>query len=245
MRLNKFIAQSGYCSRRKADEFIFEGHVFINGERQINPATQVGLKDTVMVQGNEVQPEEQLEYYIFRKPKGVVTSVTDDRGRRTVLDYIDTSLRLYPVGRLDFESTGVLLLTNDGDFCHKISHPSSKIDKVYEIIVSRKLSKEEITSLSVGINIEGRLTHPCEIKVLDSPGVDRMALSISLHEGRNRQIRKMIESLGNAYVRKLDRISYGGLKYKGLKPGNYRSLTLKELHALKSIEANLHNDNSD
>ena len=234
MRLNKYIAQAGICSRRKADELITEGRVTVNNERILEHGVQVDDEDVVSVDGEVIRLEKKMEYYLFRKPKSVITSVTDDRERQTVIEFINSSSRLYPVGRLDFQTSGVLLITNDGEFCNKLSHPSFSIDKIYDVKLNQRLSETQIQRLRDGVEIDAKKTHKCEIENVS----DRsdFILRMTIHEGRNRQIRKMIETTG-AKVRKLDRISYAGLSYKGLRSGEYRDLTKKEIRDLKELKS--------
>lgn len=233
MRLNKYIAQCGVCSRRKADEMISEGRVTINNERVLEHGTQVTSDDLITVDGSRISLEESVEYYLLRKPKSVITSSKDEQGRETVLDYIKSDVRLYPVGRLDFQTSGVLLLTNDGELCNKLSHPSFSINKVYDVRPNRVLTEVELKQLRTGVKIDGKMTHPCEVEVT-APNKS-FTIRMTIHEGRNRQIRKMIETLG-AKVRKLDRVSYAGLTYKGLVSGQYRDLTKKEVSQLQRLQ---------
>lgn len=239
MRLNKYIAQAGVCSRRKADELITEGRVTVNDERILEHGVQVDDEDLVSVDGEVIRLEKKMEYYLFRKPKSVITSVTDDRERQTVIEFINSSSRLYPVGRLDFQTSGVLLITNDGEFCNKLSHPSFSIDKVYDVKLNHRLSETEIQTLRDGVEIDGKKTHKCDIENVSDK--NDFVLRMTIHEGRNRQIRKMIETTG-AKVRKLDRISYAGLSYKGLRSGEYRDLTKKEIRDLKELKSTSKND---
>jgi len=232
MRLNKYIAQCGICSRRKADDLISEGRVSVNGNRVLEHGTQVDNEDQIHVDGKLIQLERYFEYYLFRKPKGVITSVSDDRDRETVIDFINSDARLFPVGRLDYQTSGVLLLTNDGEFCNKLSHPSFSVDKIYEVKINRPLSDEELDKLRHGVVIDKKKTHPCTVSVISD--TKEFVIRMTIHEGRNRQIRKMIEAI-QAKVKRLDRVSYAGLTYQGLRSGEYRDLTKKEINQLKNL----------
>lgn len=231
MRINRFIAQSGFCSRRKADQLIESGQVRINGNLIRDFSYAVSDEDRVEIGTERIKAVTHFDYLILRKPKRYITAVSDDRGRETVLDLVDSKERIYPIGRLDYHSSGVLLLTNDGDFAHYLSHPSSEIEKIYDVVVNQELPERVIDELRSGIEIDGRKTSPCLIERLQSDD-HRMRLRFHLHEGRNRQIRKMLEAV-SATAFKLDRISYGGITYKGLKSGEYRHLKKDELKRLK------------
>jgi 23S rRNA pseudouridine2605 synthase len=232
MRINKFIASTGYCSRRKADEIISEGRVMLNGERVLEFGIQVNEDDYIEIDGELITQVKKHEYYVFRKPKNIITSVSDDRNRQTVVDFFHTDARIFPVGRLDYQSTGVLLLTTDGDFSQMLTHPKFKIPKVYHVTISSPLSNQQLDDLRNGIVIDGLKTQKCEISILEKK--PKMQLEITLFEGRNRQIRKMMEYF-NVFVRKLDRKSYAFISYKGLNPGDYRQLTKKEIRNLKEM----------
>jgi 23S rRNA pseudouridine2605 synthase len=235
MRLNQYLAHCGICSRRKADEYIEAARVKVNDKIIREMGFQIDpYHDTVYFDDTLVEPESKLVYILLNKPKQIVTTVSDEHERATVLELLtDIKERVYPVGRLDYMTSGILLLTNDGDLTHKLSHPSYEVKKVYHCKIDKVLSKEELDHLRFGVEIEGSKTASCEVKVLSTES-DSMKMEIIIHEGKNRQIRKMMEFF-NADVKYLDRIEYGGLNYSGLKVGEYRHLDAKELAHLKHI----------
>ncbi|MCK5077280.1 MAG: rRNA pseudouridine synthase [Calditrichia bacterium] len=232
IRLNKYLASCGIASRRKCDQFIMEGMVTINNQLVTEPGTQVNEeKDIVRFKSNFVKPEEKMVYILLNKPAGIVTSVEDEKDRKTVLDLIPDKKRVFPVGRLDLNSSGLLLLTNDGDLTYVLTHPSKEVDKTYRAQLDHELSNEDLKSFKKGIVIDGYKTAPAKIKHLDNKfGENRV--EIVIHEGRNRQIRKMMDELGYK-VRKLTRIKVGSLSLQGLKPGEWRYLSDEEIKELK------------
>jgi pseudouridine synthase len=233
MRLNKFLAEAGVAARRKADGLIEAGVVRVNGKI----VTELGMKvhperDEVSVRGTPAYIQSQLYYILLNKPKDCITTTDDDMGRRTVMDLIPAEHHVYPVGRLDRNTTGALLLTNDGDLANKLMHPSFNAPKNYIIEVSTKVKPQDIQSLRRGIKLEDGMTAPCDAEVLDSP--HNTIVGLTIHEGRNRQVRRMFETLGYD-VRKLDRISYAGLSLARLKRGAWRYLDENEVRALKNL----------
>ncbi|CUU06694.1 ribosomal large subunit pseudouridine synthase B [Candidatus Kryptobacter tengchongensis] len=233
IRLNKYLAMCGIASRRKADELIQQGRVAVNGE----VITQLGIKidprkDKVTVDGKPVKPEEKFVYIVLNKPKDCITTVKDEKGRRTVLDLVKVKQRIFPVGRLDRNTTGVLLLTNDGELAYRLMHPKFKIEKAYKVEIDKPIKPEDIEKLKRGIMLDGRKTEACDIYIL--PDSDRKELGITIHEGRYRQIRRMFERLGYK-VRKLHRVSFGGITVSGMKRGEWRYLTEKEIRKLKKL----------
>ena len=233
VRLNKYIADCGVCSRRKADELITSGTVRVNGQT----VTEMGYKvdtiaDTVTVDGQKLSSAEPLVYYLLYKPTGVVSTCEDPQGRRTVLDIIKTNERLYPVGRLDYESSGLLILTNDGDLTHRVTHPSFEIEKEYIATIRGVLSEADLAKLRTGVYIDGKKTHPAETEVMMS-GKRKSEIRMVIHEGRNRQVRKMVQAVGHE-VMMLRRIQFGPLKLGDLKRGMWRLLTAEEVEALKN-----------
>jgi 23S rRNA pseudouridine2605 synthase len=224
VRLNAYLARAGLASRRKADELIKAGRVRVNGEPgQLN--TFVATGDRVEVDGEEVRPQ-PLVYVLLHKPAGVVTTASDPQGRPTVVELVEHDVRVVPVGRLDVETTGALLLTNDGDLAHRLAHPKYEVEKVYEAEVEGEPSDEALQRLAEGVELEDGLTAPAEVRRL-SPSV----VELSIHEGRNRQVRRMLESVGHP-VRRLHRSRYAGLTLKALTPGEWRELSAEELKAL-------------
>ena len=234
-RLQKVIANYGYCSRRKAEELILEGKVFVNGSVIRELGTKVSHDDEIEVDGLSIKKDHNYEYYLLYKPRGVVTTTNDDKGRKTVVDLIDTTARIYPVGRLDYDTTGVLLLTNDGVFANGLMHPANEIDKVYIAKVEGILSGYDVKRLKSGIMIDGRKTAKCHVKVRS---VDKKRntciVELVIHEGRNHQVKKMIEAVGKKVI-KLKRERFGIFDLSGLKASEYRRLTAKEVHVVYSM----------
>ena len=234
-RLQKVIANSGYCSRRKAEELILEGKVFVNGSVIRELGTKVSHDDEIEVDGLSIKKDHNYEYYLLYKPRGVVTTTNDDKGRKTVVDLIDTTARIYPVGRLDYDTTGVLLLTNDGVFANGLMHPANEIDKVYIAKVEGILSGYDVKRLKSGIMIDGRKTAKCQVMVrsLDKKK-NTCIVELVIHEGRNHQVKKMIEAVGKKVI-KLKRERFGIFDLSGLKASEYRRLTAKEVHVVYSM----------
>jgi len=234
MRLNKYIAACGVCSRRKADELISAGKIYVNGKKVSELGTKIDPdKDEVLYQGVPIFAEVDYEYYILFKPEQVISTCDDPQGRKTVLDIVDSNARLYPVGRLDYESSGLLILTNDGEITNRITHPSFEIKKEYVARIKGRLAKEDLDRLRDGVFIDGRKTSPAKIEILSE--TDKMSiLSFTIHEGRNRQIRRMIRAIGS-HVYGLERVRLGELTLEGLKAGEYRKLSSEEIEYLKSI----------
>ena len=233
MRLQKYLASCGVASRRNSEKLISEGRVSVNGITVTELGSQVDeLADVVQVDGITVSPEQEKHYLIYNKPVGEVTTAFDPEGRPTVMDrFKDYPVRLFPVGRLDYDSEGLLLLTNDGDLMNRLLHPSFEIPKAYLTKVSNAVSDEEIRKLRKGVIIDHRMTSPAAVKLIrhDMFSTD---LLITIHEGRNRQVRKMIEAIGHQVVR-LKRVRFGPLQLDDLPSGMWRRLTEEELSKLK------------
>ena len=196
-RLQKIIAQAGICSRRKAEELISNGSVTVNGKVVTELGTKVDESDKITVNGKPLFNKEKLVYLVLNKPRNTVATVKDERGRNTVLDCIENvNKRIYPVGRLDYDTTGVLLLTNDGDLANKLTHPSSEIDKVYIATVKGEITKDDIATLEAGVEFDGKKSSPCSA-VLNkyNKEKDKSVVELTIHEGRNHQVKKMFESL--------------------------------------------------
>ena len=226
MRLNAYLARAGIASRRKADELIKAGRVVVNGEPgQLN--TFVESADRVEVDGRAVA-RQQLAYVLLNKPAGVVTTASDPQGRPTVVGLVEHESRVVPVGRLDADTTGVLLLTNDGALAHRLAHPKYEVEKVYEAEVEGDPSGEALRRLAEGVELEDGATAPARARRL---GPSRVELAI--HEGRNRQVKRMLEAVGHR-VRRLNRSRYAGLTADGLEPGEWRELTADEIAGLRS-----------
>lgn len=234
IRIQKIIADSGYCSRRKAEELISEGRVKVNG-RKCGLGDKADLRDVISVDGVNLQTTQKKDrYYIMlNKPRGYVTTMSDELDRKCVTDLITgIDARIYPVGRLDRNSEGLLLFTNDGKFANDVMHPSGNISKTYRVTVRPDVNDDQLAALAGGVVIDGRKTLPCTVTVLDKqPG--RVVLQMTIHEGRNRQIRKMCEAVG-LEVARLKRTAIGPLKLGMLKPGDFRELTPDELRAMRN-----------
>lgn len=237
-RLQKRIANSGYTSRRKAETLITEGKVKVNGETVTELGTKVKPSDNVEVEDVKLEQEDKL-YILFYKPAQVITSVSDDRGRTVVTDYFeDLETRIYPVGRLDYDTSGLLILTNDGEFTNLMTHPRYKIKKKYVAKLKGYLMRDEVKQLEKGIQLEDGKTHPSEVKIKNQDKEKNTTLvEITISEGRNRQVRRMFEHFGHE-VTKLTRIEMGGLTLKGLNAGEGRVLTPHEVKKLRNLAAN-------
>lgn len=239
IRINKYIAQSGLCSRRKAEELIRNGQVDINGKKVIDLATTVDeKKDIVMVDGQKITPAEEKVYYMFNKPKGVVTSLSDDRDRKSVIDFIgNTDRRIYPVGRLDYDSEGLLLLTNDGDMTYKLTHPKFEIPKTYIVKVEGEIKESELAVLRAGVVVDGERYGKCKAKLVKyEQGMSKIEMTI--YEGKNREIRKMFDAIGKE-AQFLKRTNFAGLRLGGLKRGEIRPLKDYEVEYLKHLTNSL------
>lgn len=234
-RISKIIANSGYISRRGADELIREGKVLINGKVAVL-GQKVNNEDIITINGKVIEKNSgNFEYYILNKPRGVVSTTSDEIGRKTIVDLIDTKTRIYPVGRLDYDTTGAIILTNDGDLTNKLLHPSKMIDKVYLAKIRGILTGVEINKLKNGIKIDNYKTSPAKVKLksFDRKTNTSMVL-LTIHEGHNHEVKKMFEVIGYDVV-KLTRLSFAGIDVKTLKSGEYRKLSIKEVQKLYSM----------
>lgn len=230
-RLQKVIANSGVCSRRKAEELITNGKVLVNGKIITELGTKVDNKDEIIVDGKMIEKEEHV-YFLLNKPRGTITSVTDDKNRKTVVDLIDTDYRIYPVGRLDYDTTGVLILTNDGEFANMLMHPKNEVDKVYLAKVKGIASGKEIKTLETGVNIDGCFVKSSRVKIKKINADKKESfIEITIHEGKNHQVKKMLESVGLPVI-KLNREKIAFLTTNKLKSGEYRKLSNKEISKL-------------
>ncbi len=234
-RLQKVIANLGYTSRRKAEELILAGKVKVNGETVKELGTKVKNSDTIQVENTILDNNKNYEYYLLNKPREVISSVKDECGRKTVVELINTSERIYPIGRLDYDTTGIILLTNDGNLASKLMHPSSNIEKKYIAKVNGLVTGYEIKKLREGVIVDGKKTHRAKVnlKSYDKKS-DKSLVELIIHEGRNHQVRKMFEAI-NHDVLKLKREKYANLDLTGLKPGEYRKLSNKEIAILYSL----------
>lgn len=237
-RLQKVIAHAGIASRRKAEELILQGKVTVNGEVVKQLGTKVGPNDVVEVNGIKVEKEAPV-YFLFYKPKGVVTTVKDDKNRKTVLDFFpEVTERIYPVGRLDYDTSGILLMTNDGEFANLLTHPKYEIEKTYIAKVKGIPTREHLKQLQKGIRLDDGLTAPAKAKFLSANKRKNTAIiELTIHEGRNRQVRRMFEKIGYP-VMKLKRERYAFLDLTGLNAGEWRSLTPHEVKQLIVLAKN-------
>ena len=234
MRLNKYIASAGVCSRRKADELIANGNVKINGAVVREMGAQVEEGDRVWVNGTEIKADEVKVYVAVNKPLGCVTSMDDDKDRHTVADLVaDIPERLFPVGRLDYNTTGLLIMTNDGELTYALTHPKHEVSKTYVATVAGVLSNARLARLRKGVDIGGFVTSPAKVRVIKQ-NPRSAVVEISIHEGKNRQVRKMFAAVGNK-VQSLERVAIGDIRLGRLLPGHYRKLTKAEIEYLKSL----------
>jgi len=234
-RLQKIIALSGYCSRRKAEELIIAGKVMVDGKVVTELGTKVSDINRITVDGKTLTREDK-EYILLYKPRGVVTTTSDEKDRKTVLDLIETDKRLYPIGRLDYDTTGLLLLTNDGELTNLLIHPRNEIDKVYLAKINGIMSGTDIKRLESGVVIDGHKTSRCKVKVRKIDKKNNNSLvQITIHEGKNHQVKKMFNAVGYN-VLKLKRESMAFLTLEGLKPGEYRKLSIKEVKKLYALK---------
>ncbi len=230
IRLDSFISQYGTLSRRKAKEAIITGRVSINGKICSSVIDVDSNKDIIALDDLIIDPKNKtLKYYMLNKPTNILSTVTDDRGRPTVLDHVKVPFKIYPVGRLDYNSTGLILLTNDGDLALKLTHPRFQVEKVYDVVVDSDLTPDQISKLENGVNLDGELTLPTTVKQLTESRFE-----ITLNQGKKRQIREMCKVLGLNVVA-LNRIKLGPLTLSGLRAGEYRELTPKEIKSLKDL----------
>lgn len=232
MPLNKYIAHSGVCSRRDAVDIIKSGKVKVNGETTVEPGFKISPNDAVVVNGKRIHPVKDLVYILLNKPKDYITTTDDERGRKTVLDLISkaTKEKVYPVGRLDRNTSGVLLLTNDGELTQKLTHPSNEIKKLYAVTLDKPLSKNHFDDILKGVPLEDGVAHIDVLAYTDN--TDKTQVGIELHTGRNRIVRRIFEHFGYD-VKNLDRVVFAGLTKKNVDRGKWRFLTEKEVRDLK------------
>ena len=233
-RIQKVISNLGYASRREAEKLILDGKVKVNGEIVRELGTKVTKKDVITVCGDVLDKNKNYEYYILNKPRGVISSVSDPCGRKTVVDLIETDARIYPIGRLDYDTTGVLLLTNDGELANKWMPPSSSIEKTYVVKVDGLVTGKDIKTLRNGVIINGKKTYQAKVKLKSyNKKTDKSIVVLTIHEGKNHQVKNMFKVLGYD-VLKLKREKYADLDLVGLRVGEYRKLTNKEVSVLYS-----------
>ena len=234
-RLQKVIAEAGIASRRKAEELIVSGKVKVNNKVVTKLGTKVNPSDQIEVD-NKIIEKENKEYYLLNKPRGVITSTSDDKNRKTVTELIETNCRIYPVGRLDYDTTGALLLTNDGDFANIVMHPSNNMEKVYLAKLEGVIKGEQINKLKNGVTLDGKVIKASRVKLkkVDN-NTNKSLVEITIHEGLNHQVKRMFESVG-FIVDKLTRKKIGFFDVTDLKSGEYRRLTPKEIQKVYSYK---------
>ena len=235
-RVQKVISNLGYASRREVENLIKEKRVLINDKIAIL-GDKVTSSDIIKIDGVVVDKENKniKEYYLLNKPRGVVSTVKDEKGRKTVVDLIETDKRIYPIGRLDYDTTGIILLTNDGELTNLLLHPKNNINKVYLAKIKGIISGSDIQRLKKGVIIDGKKTSPCRVKLKSINKKNNTSLvNITIHEGRNHQVKKMFESIGYDVI-KLTRLEFAFLNCKSLKSGEYRKLSVKEVKKLYSL----------
>ena len=235
MRLQKYLALCGVASRRTAEKMIQDGRVSVDGVTITEMGVQVEIGQDIRVDGKLVTPEPEKKYIMYHKPAGEVTTVSDEKGRETVMDrFRDFPVRLYPVGRLDYDSEGLILLTNDGDLMNNLLHPSREVDKEYLVKVSNRVTDEEIRRLRAGVQLDdGRMTSPADVHLVRYEAFSSVLL-VSIHEGRNRQVRRMFSAIGHEVV-SLKRVGFATIKLHDLPRGQWRRLTDVEVKKLKEI----------
>ena len=235
-RLQKVIANSGLCSRRKAEELILNGKVKVNGKIITELGVKVNSQDEIFVNGKLLPQKETKEYYLLYKPEKTISSVQDEKGRKTVVDLVPSKVRLYPVGRLDYDTTGLLLLTNDGELTNILTHPKHNIEKIYKAKVKGIVTKEDIFKLKKGVIIENRKVEISYLKIKKINYENKnTTLYVGIVEGRNHIVKKLLASLDHE-VLELKRERYAFLTLDGLKKGEYRPLTIKEVKKLYSLK---------
>lgn len=236
-RLQKVMAEAGVASRRASEKLIVAGRVTVNGETVKTLGTKVSTKDRVEVDGVPLHREKHV-YYLLNKPRGVISSAHDEKGRRTVVDILkddEVEERVYPVGRLDYDTTGILLLTNDGTLANKLMHPKFEVAKTYIAKVKGLVSNNELKQLRLGVKIDGRRTKPAKTRLKETDRVKKTSIvQLTIHEGHYHQVKRMFEAVGHP-VLKLHRESYGFLNLQGVQPGDYRELRPEEVKKLKEL----------
>ena len=237
-RLQKVIANYGYTSRRKAEDLISKGKVEVNGQIVTELGTKVNSTDIITIEGVTINKDVKHEYYILNKPRSVISSVTDKEGRITVVDLINTDARIYPIGRLDYDTTGLILLTNDGEFANFLMHPSFEVEKTYIAKVEGLIDKEDVEKAKRGIVVDQRKVEIKKFKV-KKKDLDKKTtiVEITIVEGRNHVVKKIFGELGYSVI-KLSRIKYAFLNINNLKSGEYRTLTIKEIKKLYNLKNN-------
>lgn len=238
VRINKYLADAGLGSRRRVEDFIAEGIVKLNRQTVTDFSVRVFPGDFVTVGGEPVSDRKRLVYILLNKPKDTITTVSDERGRATVMDIVRKDTRIYPVGRLDRNTTGALILTNDGELAYRLTHPKYEVPRVYNVALDKPITLADAQRISHGIELEDGLTGECEVIV---NAEDTTKVTLGIREGRNREVRRIFEALGYEVLR-LDRKSFATLTTRGLPRGEYRNLTRSEIHELQSLVGIIEND---
>lgn len=234
VRLQKFLADAGIASRRASEVLISEGKVKVNDVVVTELGTKINPKrDKVKFNDNLVKIEDKLVYFMLNKPIKCVTTASDEKGRLTVVDIVNVEERVFPVGRLDYMTSGLLIMTNDGDLTYKLTHPKHNIDKKYIVTITPKTTKDKINILTKGVDLGDYKTSPCSIRLIEN-NKDNQVYEVVIHEGKNRQVRRMFEHIG-VKITKLKRIAIGDLRLGGLKQGDFRKLTKEEIKYLKRL----------
>jgi len=235
-RLQKVIANSGFCSRRKAEEYISKGKVYVNNKQIKELGTKVSYEDEIIVDNMVLTSKEEKEYYLLYKPERVISSVKDEKERTTVIDFVPSKGRIYPVGRLDYNTTGLLILTNDGELANILMHPKKNIEKTYLAKVNGIITPEEFMKIKKGIIIEGRKVTPTYVKIKKiNKEANTSSILLTITEGRNHIIKKILKEINHEVI-KLKRESIAFLTLEGLKPGEVRQLTIKEVKRLYALK---------
>ncbi len=235
-RLQKVIANSGFCSRRKAEEYITKGKVYVNNKQIKELGTKVSYEDEIIVDNMVLTSKEEKEYYLLYKPERVISSVKDEKERTTVIDFVPSKGRIYPVGRLDYNTTGLLILTNDGELANILMHPKKNIEKTYLAKVNGIITPEEFMKIKKGIIIEGRKVTPTYVKIKKiNKEANTSSILLTITEGRNHIIKKILKEINHEVI-KLKRESIAFLTLEGLKPGEVRRLTIKEVKRLYALK---------
>lgn len=233
IRINRYLSMCGIASRRKADRLVLEGKVEVNGRVMRDLGTKIDpARSKVFVDGKQVVQVHDFVYLVMNKPKDTITTLSDERGRKTVMSLVRSKQRVYPIGRLDRNTTGVLLLTNDGEFANRLMHPKYEIPKSYLVTLDEPLKSQDAERLRKGIELSDGMTAPADLFLV--PGSKGKEIGITIHEGRNRQVRRIFEALGYE-VKKLDRVAYGPVTTEGLPRGKVRPLTHSELKKLREM----------
>lgn len=234
MRLNKFLSGAGIASRRKCDELIEQGKVYVNGKQVKELGTIINeKKDKITFEGREVKLPTSFVYIKLNKPKGYACTASDEKGRKTIYDLVKCEERLFSVGRLDYDTEGLIILTNDGDFANKVIHPSYEIEKEYQVTIEGEIKESELAVLRKGVVVDGEKMPPARVKFIDAKN-NTTRLSVVIHEGQNRQVRRMFEAIGKS-IKLLKRVRIGGVKLGGLSRGEYKDLTIDELNLLVRV----------